>query len=650
MVLKRLDDARRDGDNILAVIRGSAVNNDGSDKVGFTAPSLGGQRNVILESLAFADVDADSISYVETHGTGTPLGDPIEIAALTEAYRMHTQRRGYCAIGSVKPNVGHMETAAGVAGLIKAVMALQHRMLPPSLNYTRPNPEIDFADSPFFVNTELRPWTSDGGPRRAGLSSFGVGGTNAHVILEEYLEPETARPSRAYQLLVWSAKTEGALEMMTSRLAEQLQTHREQDLADVAFTLQCGRERFSRRRILVCDSREGALSALSEPASLPAAVSGSQSEAEVAFLFPGQGAQHLEMAAALYRREAKFRESLETCARLLEPELGLDLCALLYSSEGESGQAQLNETWLTQPALFAVEYALARQWQAWGIEPTAMLGHSIGEYVAACLAGVFTLEDALRLVARRGRLMQGLPPGAMLAVPLAEEELSDLDVMGWDLAAVNGPRSCVLSGPVPVIEAVREQLLSRGLEARVLQTSHAFHSAMMDPILEAYGEAVAKTQRSAPKRRFLSNVSGNWIAAAEATSVDYWVRHLRGTVRFHAGLERLLDESEAVLLEVGPGQTLSTLARQLPAERKRPVIASLPHPRAGGDEQASMLTALGRLWQSDVQVDWSLLHAGEDRRRVSLPTYPYERRRYWIDPPAGGGARRSAGGERAVLP
>jgi phthiocerol/phenolphthiocerol synthesis type-I polyketide synthase E len=635
VVLKRLEDARRDGDPILALIRSSAMNNDGADKVGFTAPSFEGQRNVILEALAFSGISADSIGYVETHGTGTPLGDPIEIAALTAAYRTDSQRAGYCAIGSLKPNVGHMETAAGVASLIKAVLALHHRKLPPSLNFERANPEIDFDNSPFFVNTELRDWDSDDQPRRAAVSSFGVGGSNAHVILEEYTEAVPATASRPWQLLVWSAKTDRALDASTLRIAEHLRSHPDQDLADVAHTLQRGREVFSRRRMLVCDSRESALLELEgEQTALASAVSDGQ-QASVAFMFPGQGAQHIGMASSLYRHERVFRSALEHCADLLEPWLGLDLRAVLYPpSATEAALAdRLGETWLTQPALFSVEYALACQWQAWGVEPTAMLGHSIGEYVAACLAGVFTLPDALELVSLRGRLMQDLPGGDMLAVALAEEELGGLAVTGWDLAAVNGPRACVLSGPVEVVDALEAALTAKDVQARRLRTSHAFHSAMMEPILETFGQAVEAMTRSAPQQRFISNVSGDWITSEQALSSQYWVRHLRGTVRFADGVQRLLSEPGTVLLEAGPGQTLSALARQQSAARGRTVVGSLPHPQDPRDAQASVLSALGHLWLAGVPVDWAGFYADETRRRVLLPTYPYDRKRYWIDPP-----------------
>jgi phthiocerol/phenolphthiocerol synthesis type-I polyketide synthase E len=635
VLLKRLEDARRDHDTVLAVIRGSAMNNDGADKIGFTAPGVSGQSVVIEKALAFSGISADSIGYVETHGTGTPLGDPIEIAALTAAYRTDSQRAGYCAIGSLKPNVGHMETAAGVASLIKAVLALHHRKLPPSLNFERANPEIDFDNSPFFVNTELRDWDSDDQPRRAAVSSFGVGGSNAHVILEEYTEAVPATASRPWQLLVWSAKTDRALDASTLRIAEHLRSHPDQDLADVAHTLQRGREVFSRRRMLVCDSRESALLELEgEQTALASAVSDGQ-QASVAFMFPGQGAQHIGMASSLYRHERVFRSALEHCADLLEPWLGLDLRAVLYPpSATEAALAdRLGETWLTQPALFSVEYALACQWQAWGVEPTAMLGHSIGEYVAACLAGVFTLPDALELVSLRGRLMQDLPGGDMLAVALAEEELGGLAVTGWDLAAVNGPRACVLSGPVEVVDALEAALTAKDVQARRLRTSHAFHSAMMEPILETFGQAVEAMTRSAPQQRFISNVSGDWITSEQALSSQYWVRHLRGTVRFADGVQRLLSEPGTVLLEAGPGQTLSALARQQSAARGRTVVGSLPHPQDPRDAQASVLSALGHLWLAGVPVDWAGFYADETRRRVLLPTYPYDRKRYWIDPP-----------------
>jgi acyl transferase domain-containing protein len=634
VVLKRLEDAIADGDTIHAVIRGSAVNNAGSDKVGFTAPSYDGQRNVILEAMSFAGISPDSLSYVEAHGTGTPMGDPIEIAALTAAFRTETARRQFCALGSLKPNVGHMDVAAGVAGVIKTVMALCHRKLPPSLNFNTPNPQIDFQSSPFFVNTQLRDWETDGTPRRAGVSSFGVGGTNAHVVIEEFIPDPQERPSRGTQLLVLSAKNERSLEAMEQGLAEHLQAHPEQNLGDIACTLQRGREAFSRRSIVVADDRGRAIATLRrEGSSRPISGKTDGRRPNVAFLFPGQGSQHLDMALSLYRNEPVFRAALARCAAILQPHLQADLVAILYpSSDAREASARLvDQTSITQPALFSVSYALAEQWRAWSIEPTAMLGHSVGEYVAACLAGVFSLEDALRLIAARGRLMQGLPAGSMSAVALPEGDVLPL-LDDLDLAAVNGPRNCVVSGSEAAIDRFEARMKARDVEPRRLRTSHAFHSSMMDPILDQFAEVVATVQLNPPDKRYVSNVTGDWIRAEDATSPAYWVRHLRSAVRFADGAQRLLAEPDLVLLEVGPGQTLSQLVRQQEGARGRDVVATLPHPREERDAQAGMLEALGRLWLANVKIDWATLYVDEQRQRLVLPTYPFERKRYWIEP------------------
>ena len=641
VVLKRLADAKADGDRILAVVRGSAVNNDGAYKASFTAPSVEGQTEVILEALACAGVDADSISYLEAHGTGTSLGDPIEILALTNAYRASTDRRGFCQLGTVKGNLGHLDAAAGMAGFIKTVLALGHRQLPPLLHFTRPNPQIDFPSSPFVVNTQLRPWTGPA-PLRAGVSAFGFGGTNTHVILEEAPPAEPSpRSERPWQLLVWSARSAAALDAATANLAAWLRQHPETPLADVAFTLQVGRRDFDHRRVLVCRSGEEAVAALEARAG-ERFVSGVRKSGEppVAFLFPGQGAQHADMARELYETEPVFRAEVDRALAALRPHLGLDLGPLLYPSAAgfEEASRRLTETALTQPALFVIEYALARLWMSWGLRPEAMIGHSIGEYVAACLAGVFSLEDALGLVAARGRLMQGLPAGAMLSVPLAEAEVGPLVASAGGrlaLAAVNGPALCVVAGPLDAVAELEQRLAGRDIPARRLHTSHAFHSQMMDPILGEFAGLVRRVQRSAPQIPYVSNVTGTWITAAEATDPNYWARHLREAVRFGRGVETLFATPGRILLEVGPGQTLGTLARQQPAAAApadRLVLSSLRHPqRAEASDAAQIFLTLGRMWLAGVPVAWKELHARERRCRVPLPTYPFERQRYWVD-------------------
>ena len=636
VVLKRLEDAIADGDYIHAVIKGSAINNDGALKVGYTAPSVNGQAEVIAEALAMAEVDPETVTYIEAHGTGTPLGDPIEIAALTQAFSLQTQKKGFCAIGSVKTNIGHLDTAAGITGLIKTVLALKHKLLPPSLHFQQPNPKIDFANSPFYVNAKLSEWKEGRTPRRAGVSSFGIGGTNAHIVLEEAPIVETSGESRPWQLLVLSAKTSSALDTATTNLAEHLKQHPDANLADIAYTYQVGRRVFNHRRMLVCHNLNDAASPLLtlEPKRVLTSCQESR-DCPVVFMFPGQGAQYVNMALELYQVESVFREQIDLCSELLKPHLELDLREVFYPSEEQTEEATqlLLQTAITQPALFVIEYALAKLWMQWGVHPQAMIGHSIGEYVAACLAGVFSLEDALALVAARGRLMQRLPAGDMLAIPLSEKEVQPLLGKQLSLAASNGPSLCVVSGSPDAVEQLSSKLTEQGVECRRLQTSHAFHSEMMEPILEPFMEQVKKVNLKPPKISYVSNVTGTWITAAEATDPSYWAKHLRASVRFEEGLHELLKEPERVLLEIGPGRTLSTLARRHPDKgTEQVVLSSLRHPHEQHSDVEFLLKTLGQLWLAGVQVDWSGFYAHETRHRIPLPTYPFEGQRYWIEP------------------
>ncbi|MBL8986313.1 MAG: SDR family NAD(P)-dependent oxidoreductase [Gemmatimonadetes bacterium] len=636
VMLKRLEDALADGDPIRAVIRGAAINNDGSNKVGYTAPSVEGQADVIATAQALAQVDPATIGYVEAHGTGTPLGDPIEVAALTRAFRARTDRRGYCALGSLKSNLGHLDAAAGVAGLIKTVLSLEHQALPPSLNFVTPNPAIDFDDSPFYVNTALTPWPAGAEPRRAGVSSFGIGGTNAHVVLEEAPVRPSTDPADGPHLLVLSARSRPALETATAALADHLAARPDLDLADVAYTLQLGREPFPHRRVIVAASVSEALQAIASRD--PERVVGGEAGARrpVVFMFSGQGSQHRDMARGLYQREAAFRRAFDACADRFVPHLGLDLRDAVFPdpAHAQGPTADLDQTSLTQPALFAVEYALASMWMARGVEPEAMIGHSIGEYAAACLAGVFTLDEATRLVALRGRLMQSMPPGAMLSVFLPEEEVRPLLESAVTVAAVNAPGMSTVAGPADAIGRLAATLTARGVEHRALQTSHAFHSAMMDPILAPFEAAVRECTLAAPARPFISNLTGTWITAEEATDPRYWVKHLRQPVLFGPGLNTLAANPERIYLEVGPGTVLGTFARQTVGRAGRPavVIASLPHPKHAAAADRHALTALARLWIAGASVDWHQVHGSARRGRVRLPTYPFERQRYWVDP------------------
>jgi len=642
VVLRRLADAEADGDRIRAVIKGSAINNDGSQKLGFTAPSIEGQSRVISEAMAMAEVDPETVGYVEAHGTGTRLGDPVEVAALTRAFRAHTGRTGFCALGSVKTNIGHLDAAAGVAGLIKTTLALEHRELPPTLHFRRPNPELELADSPFVVHPELTPWESlEGVPRRAGVSSFGLGGTNAHVVLEEAPPAGEPDPSRPAHALVLSATTATALDAAGRRLAERLAADNapEEPLADVAYTLQVGRRAFPHRRVVICRDRAGAIAALEGRDPKRVATAHTEHRArEVAFLLPGQGTQYPGMGREIYDTEPVFRRHLDRCAELLEPHLGTDLRRLLYPAEpSPEAAAELRRTDRAQPAIFALEIALARTLMDWGIRPAAMLGHSLGEYTAACLAGVFGLEDALALVAERGRLMQELPPGAMLSVALSEEETVPYLEPELALAALNHPTSTVVSGRREAVAALHARLEAEGIQSFPIETSHAGHSPLLGPMAEALGERLAAIELRPPEIPFFSNRTGGWITAEQATDPSYWAEHLLHTVRFNQGIEELYRQPARVLLEVGPGTTLGAFARWHPGRGKeQPVYSTMRHPEIERSDAELLQEVVGRLWLAGVAVDWPRLYEGERRRRVPLPTYPFERRRFWVEPGTGG--------------
>src|SRR5215210_230619 len=716
VVLKRLEDALADRDPIQAVILGSAVNNDGAFRIGYTAPSVEGQSAAIAEALAIAQVEPETVSYVEAHGSGTPLGDPIELAALNRVFG-EAGTPGTCAIGSVKSNIGHLDAAAGIAGLIKTVLALEHEEIPPSLHFTTPNPAADFPSSPFAVSARLQKWTANGAPRRAGVSSFGMGGTNAHMVLQEAPRPEPSGASRPWQLLLLSAATPAALDAATDGLAAHLESHREEPLglpylADIAYTLSVGRKVMRHRRALVVRDGEEAARALvaREPGRLLEGVE-ERTSRSVAFLLPGLGEHYPGMGQGLYESEPAFREAVDLCCRHLEPILGRDLRGVLYPERpqhpqpsegalraepsppsplshthshppgrggtGQQGPAEpgmgapplpgdrecgwergtggegpgggkldlramlgratvpateLDRTAFAQPALFVTEYALAQLWKEWGIEPTALLGYSLGEYTAACLAGVFSLEDALRIVALRAQAIERLPAGAMLAVPLPEAEVLPLLGNELSLAAVNGPEICVVGGPVEAVQALEERLAERGLAMRRLRTSHAFHSPMMLPVGGELTRLLAGVKLQAPRIPFLSNVTGTWIDPAQAVDPAYWTRHLLAPVRLAEGLAELWQERDRMLLEVGPGGGLSSLALQHPsAGAHRVAVPSLPGSHETRPDQAFALGTLGRLWLSGAAMSWDGFWQREERRRLRLPTYPFERRRYWVE-------------------
>jgi acyl transferase domain-containing protein len=621
VVLKPLQRARDEGDHIYSVVRGTAINNDGRDKIGYTAPSVSGQADVIRRAHGAACIEPDTINYLEAHGTATPLGDPIEIQALTQAFG--TTRRQFCAIGSIKTNLGHLNHAAGIAGFIKAALAVRDGVLPPSLHYREANEHIDFAATPFYVNTSLRPWNGVG-PRRAGVSSFGIGGTNAHAVLEQAPEPSPSATSNRLHLLLLSARDARGLQDMTDRWREHLEQHADIDMAAVAFTSQVSRGGMRYRRAVACESRREAIEALRRQYHSPSV----SSERAVAYLVPGQGSQHARMGAGLYERLPEFRAAVDKCVALLAPTLRANVQAVLGLREApDEERLPIDETRVVQPALFVCQYASAALLGRLGFEPVALLGHSLGEFVAACLAGVFSLEDALTLVVRRGELMQALPRGAMLGVASSAADIQPLLPEGAYVAAVNGPHRAVISGTDAAIRQTEALLGDHGIGSRRVAASHAFHSPMMDPVATAFECAVAAVERKPPKVPFLSNVTGQWIPDSEAVSASYWGRQLRETARFADCLEALYRKSDLTLVELGPSQILGALARSHPARRETHRVVSLMRKGNDGDhDEKHLLRALGELWTSGAAVSWDGLDRGAGRR-VSLPTYPFERHR-----------------------
>jgi amino acid adenylation domain-containing protein len=634
VVLKRLSDAQRDGDRVYAVICGAAINNDGGDKASYTAPSVAGQAAVIAMAHAAADIDPATITYVEAHGTATPLGDPIEVEALTQAFRARTDRRQFCAIGSIKSNLGHLTAASGVAGLIKTALSLHHKKLLPSLFFERANVNIDFGSTPFFVQMSLEDWSSpQGAPRRAGVSSFGVGGTNAHVVLEEAPPHVPAGATRPSELLLVSAKNDAALERATANLATYLEGSAPGELSDVAYTLQARRPHFAYRRAIVASSRADAVVALRGTSDTSSKRRLERRAAPVAFAFPGQGTQYVGMGRTIYDAEPVFRQAVDRCAEILRPELGRDLREVMFAApaDEEAAAAALRRTAFTQPAIFTLEYALASLWQSWGVEASALVGHSVGEFVAACISGVFSLEDAVSLVGQRGRLMQALPEGSMLSVRAPAAAMEARLTGGLALAASNGPSLSVVSGPTDEIARFEARLGQEGIATKRLQTSHAFHSSMMDPVVEPFAELVRAARPAPPRIPIFSTATGALLTAEQAVDPLYWARHLRVPVRFTEALRALWGDPSRIVLEVGPRGTSATLARQIVTDRAGQIaIASLED--RPGTEWPSLLRALGQMWLAGASIDWEGVQSIGRRRLVSLPTYPFARDRHFLDP------------------
>lgn len=638
VLLKRFEDAVNDGDTIYAVIKGSAVNNDGAKKTDYTAPSVDGQAEVVVEALANAGISADDISYVETHGTGTFIGDPIEIRALTKAYRAFTDRKNYCGIGSVKPNIGHLDAGAGAAGLIKTALALKHKMIPPSINFDEPNPAIDFENSPFYVNNKLKKWESTNGePLRAGVTSLGMGGTNAHIILEE--APVFEKPETQEQwplLLTYSAKKESSLDDYSKKLAEFIKQNPDEKLSNIAYTLQTGRKEFSYKRFLTVQNRSDAIEKLEKLSSASVhTYSDNADDREVVFLFPGQASQYANMGLDLYRSNPVFKKNLDRCADILEPIMGVDIRELMYPQPGHEEEAteQLQNTVYTQPAIFSIEYATAMMWMDLGIKPVAVLGHSMGEFTAACIAGVFDLETGLRLIALRGSIMQELEFGSMLTVMLPPSEVEPYLNDRLSISVINTPSSTVISGDDEAIRAVKKVFDAKDVYTRLLETSHAFHSHMMDPILDKYREFASTMTYHQPSIPVISTVKADWVSPDDLTNPDYWVANIRQPVRYAEAIAKLFDKPEWILMEVGPRNTLTTLARQHPdISPDQVLVQSLRHPKQEHNDHEFALETLGRLWSCGYPIDWKKLYKENPVYKIPIPTYAFQRIRCWIDP------------------
>ena len=634
VLLKSLDAAKKDGDQVYGVVKGVGINNDGGGKGSFTAPSVEGQSDAISRAQNDANISPSDISYIEAHGTATPIGDPIEMEGLHEAFGKQSQKN-YCAVGSIKSNIGHLTAAAGVAGFIKTILALNHKQIPPSLGFSEPNPLIDFDNSPFFVNNILREWDSKN-TRRAGISSFGVGGTNVHIVVEEFENKKvTSGDSRPLQLLTWSAKSENSLKGYQTALGNFITSSEEIKIADVAYSLTATRDTFRKRSFaLVTDSENAIHNLLANDTTSVKSSDLKLVPTNLAFLFPGQGAQYLHMGKSLYEHENVFREAVDHCAELLQEEFNYDIRAIIYpDTNGDEEEKRLKDTQYTQPALFVVEYALSKLWMSWGIEPTMLCGHSIGEFVAAHLAGIFTLKDALVLVALRGRFVSELPGGSMLSVRTAYNTLSEILPKTLSIAAVNSDLLCVVSGEDAPVEAFAKVLEEKEIPNRLLLTSHAFHSTMMDPVLEKFEAEVRKRKLNIPRVPILSTVTGTWLTDAEATDPLYWTNHLRATVRFSDAMETALELEDILLLEVGPGRALTTLSQQKKKAKSATSISSLVKPGDNENSYHNVLAALGQLWQNGIEPDWQAFYKNQIREKIWLPAYVFDRKPCWINPP-----------------
>lgn len=632
--LKNLKQAEQDGDTIYGVIKGIGINNDGGGKGSFTAPSSEGQAASIIYALEDAKVDPSTISYVETHGTATPIGDPIEIEGLNIAFGKQ-ERKQYCAIGSIKSNLGHLTQAAGAAGFIKTCLALHYRELPPSINFTKPNPDLNLEASPFYVNDQFSKWESKN-IRRAGVSSFGVGGTNVHVILEEYVQPEKESSSgRPYELLTWSAKSNDSLNGYADKLRNHLQQNPNINLADTTYSLQSTKVDFNHRRFAIASSNQDLIEKLNPLFQSVDTNTLKEKHHNLVYVFPGQGAQYVSMGKELYVTEPVFKAAIDECALLLQIDLGEDIRDIIYSDGNDEHKVDtLNNTYYTQPALFVTEFALAKLWMSLGVEPNWYIGHSIGEFVAAHLAGVFSLKDALHLIANRGKLMSDLPAGSMLAVRTNYKNIEKLLSTDPDLsiAAINSRHLCVVAGPSERIRDFTKILEENNIVSKHLHTSHAFHSSMMDEIVEPFAELTRSVTLNVPQKPIISTVTGTWLKDADATDPLYWARHLRSTVRFsEAVITSLHQEDNTVFIEIGPRNGSTTLIRQHIQKQRAKAIATLEF-QSNQNEYISFLRGLGQAWLNGVEINWEAYYNGQKRKRVATPTYAFQKKLCWVEP------------------
>jgi acyl transferase domain-containing protein/acyl carrier protein len=629
VVLKKLSEAIKDRDHIYCIIRSASINNDGNRKVGYTAPSVKGQTECIKMSHRLAGVDPRTISYIETHGTGTKLGDPVEVRALNEAFAGSGKEK-FCAIGSVKTNIGHLDTAAGVAGFIKTVLSLKYKKIPPSLYYKEPNPEIDFDGGPFYVNTELKEWERKGDfPLRAAVSSFGIGGTNVHAVLEEAPDSPPVNEGRQYKLLTFSAKTEASLLRYMNNVREFLIKEPLVNLADMCYTLQVGRKHFSYRKSLACEDKEELINMLSPDNLQTPSTIAKEKNSSLVFMFSGAGSQYINMGKDLYEKEPFFREEMDKGFSLLKSLTGENYKEIIYPKQADN--FSINLMLHTQPSIFLFGYSLVRLLMSWGIKPQYMIGHSIGEYIAACISGVFSFEDALLLVVKRGQLMNDMPPGNMLSVPINQAEAHKYVNNKISLAAINGPDQVVLSGDTASIDELIKTFEQTGISYIKLYASQAGHSHMIDDIADEYRKTLETIRRNAPGTPFVSNLTGEIMSADQATSVNYWVRHMRETVQFSGGIKTLLaQKNDLTFVEVGGGHSLTTLVRQHQTKKNKPVAINLiKHPTKEFEDDVKYLTErIGQLWSHGVSIDWMAYYNNEKRQRISLPAYSFELTRY----------------------